>query len=101
MTDFDIERLTKMEERGNNNAGRLDRLEKIADAIQEQNTRMAELIIELKHTNENIANHEVRLTEIEKRPEKRLNTLYKAIIGAIASGIIGAVIGALVSVLAR
>ncbi len=93
MSDFDTERLTKMEERGKSNSKRLDELEKLADAIHEQNKNIAELVIETRHTNETLQSHEVRLSKIEGKPSRWLEGLAKIVVTAIISGVIGLLIG--------
>lgn len=93
MNEFDTERLTKMEDRGKSNSKRLDELEKIAEAIHEQNKNIAELIIETRHTNETLKSHEVRLSKIEEKPSKWLTEILKIVATAVIGGVIGLVIG--------
>lgn len=95
MGDFDTERLTKMEDRCKSNSKRLDDLERIADAMHEQNKNIAELVIETRHTNETLKSHEVRLSKIEGKPSKWLEELAKIVATAIISGVIGLLVGML------
>lgn len=93
MSEFDVERLTKIEDRAKSNSKRLDDLEKIADAIHQQNENIAKLIIETKHTNETLKSHEERLSKIEDKPSKWLAEILKIVATAIISGVVGLVIG--------
>lgn len=93
MSDFDTERLTKMEERGKSNTKRLDELEKLADAIHEQNKNIAELVIETRHTNETLKSHEARISKIEGKPSKWIESLAKIVVTAIISGVVGLLFG--------
>ena len=93
MNDFDTERLTQMEDRGKSNSKRIDDLEKIADAIHEQNKNIAELVIEIRHTNEMVKAHDARLSKIEDTPSKWLTELLKMVATAIIGGVIGIIIG--------
>lgn len=93
MNDFDIERLTKMEDRGKSNSKRIDDLEKIADAIHEQNKNIAELVIEIRHTNEMVKSHDARLSKIEDKPSRWLTELMKIVATTVIGGVIGIIIG--------
>ena len=66
-------RLTSLEGKSTSNTYRLDKLEKVSDAIYEMSGDIKSLIGELKHTNENISDHEKRLDSIEKQPVDRYN----------------------------
>ena len=96
MTEQEHDRLTALEERAKSNTKRLDRLEQLTDAIHEQNEAIRELVVELKHTNEHVADHDKRLTAIEKRPGERLSQIVTAIISAIAGALITGMVGAVV-----
>lgn len=95
MTDQERDRLTSVEERSKSNSRRLIELEKISEAIYRQNEAIRELVVELKHTNEHIADHDKRLAAIEKKPGERLGQIVTAIISALAGALVTGAVGAI------
>ena len=92
LRDFEGERLTKAEERAKSNSRRLDRLERLADAVSKQNENITRLVVQLEFTNEQLAAHDERLKEIEARPRNRLHMVVGAVITAICSALAGAAV---------
>lgn len=93
MNDIEIaQRLTEVESQERINQHRLDSLEKLTEAIHSQNESITELVIELKHTNENLRDHENRISVIEAQAGKRLHTLYQAVVTALIGGVIGVIL---------
>lgn len=92
LRDFEGERLTKAEERAKSNSRRLDRLEKLTDAVSKQNEHIARLVVQLEFTNEQLKTHDERLKEIEARPRNRLHTVAGAVIAAVCSALAGAAV---------
>lgn len=91
-TSFLSERVTRIEERAKSNTHRIDRLEKLADAIYRQNENIVRLVEKLETMNSSITMHEKRIREIEKIPRSRMNTVFTAIITAILSSLISAAV---------
>nr|DAO57981.1 MAG TPA: hemolysin [Caudoviricetes sp.] len=89
MTDLDIERITKIEERGKSNTHRIEELEQVTKAIYEQNITIAKLVKTMENNNEILKDHSDRLKAIEKKASDRMSQIISVIIAAIASGIIG------------
>lgn len=89
MTDLDIEKITKIEERGKSNTHRIEELEQVTKAIYEQNTTIAKLVKTMENNNEILKDHSDRLKAIEKKASDRMSQIISVIIAAIASGIIG------------
>lgn len=93
--EIEVERIVKLEEREKANTHRIDKLERLFDIISEQNTNIAELVVELKHTNEALKCQGQRLDVIESQPRSRLNIIFTAIVSAVISAGIGVLIGQL------
>lgn len=96
-------KLKEVEDRSKSNTHRLNKLEQLTNAIYEQNTNIASLVTELKHTNESIARHErdidahsARIRAIEHRPGKLWDKLLFGILGALATGIGAAVVALII-----
>lgn len=99
MDEMEIERrLTGVEERAKSNQHRLDKLEEIAAEIHSQNESIAELVVELKHTNASLRDHDDRLAVIESRAGGRMETIFKAVVTALCGGLVGAAVSALLAV---
>lgn len=97
-------KITEVEARSKSNTRRLDRLENIAEAIHEQSGSIRELVSEIKHTNDHIAQHdadletqEKRLDVLEKVPAERWNSMKKIIVSTLISTICGGLAGAMLS----
>ncbi len=92
MTEFSAERIVKVEEREKSNTHRIDRLEKLAEAIHCQNENIARLVEKLEATNNALDAQEKRLSEMEKLPRWRENTVFSSAVTAVASAVAGTVI---------
>lgn len=57
------------------------------------NETLLTLANELKHTNEHLARHEQKLTEIDQMPRQRMQQIVTAIIAALAGGLISLTLG--------
>lgn len=97
MAEIASERLIKVEEREKSNTHRIDRLEKLTEAIHLQNENIARLVEKLEATNTTIEVQEKRLSEIEKQPRARQNAAFTAVITAIASAVFGALVTLMLS----
>ena len=93
--DVGIKEFTEVTERTKSNTHRIDKLEHLYDVISEQNQNIAKLVVELRHTNEQLVSQGKRLDEIEKQPRARINQ----IITAVVSALIGSAISAAVAVI--
>ena len=106
---LDLEhRITTVEDRAKSNTRRLDRLEKVTDAIHEMSTTMVQLVEQTKHTNENVAiindkveNLNSKVECIEREPAEKLKHLKDKVITAIVTGVVGAILGALLSLIIK
>lgn len=83
-----IERLTRVEERSKSNQHRLDKLEPVVEEIHTMSETMVQLVTEVKHTNQNVAEIKEKVEAQEQRPISRLEQIKTAIIAAIASGLV-------------
>ncbi len=68
-------------------------LKAVQSEIRSMNETLVTLANELKHTNEHLARHEKKISEIEDIPKMRLQQIVTAIIAALAGGIISIFIG--------
>jgi chromosome segregation ATPase len=82
-------RLAKLEERTKNALCRLDRLEKLTDAVHTQNEQIARLVVSLDTLTRALEKQEERLAELERIPTKRWTAVVGAIITALASAFVG------------
>ena len=82
-------RLAKLEERTKNALCRLDRLEKLTDAVHTQNEQIARLVVSLDTLTRALEKQEERLAERERIPAKRWTAVVGAIIRALASAFVG------------
>lgn len=92
MAELSAERIVKVEEREKSNTHRIDRLENLADAIHRQNENIARLVEKLEATNSALDAQEKRLSEMEKMPRWRENTVFSSAVTAVASAAAGAII---------
>ncbi len=90
-----LERQKVMEERLGRDKERLERLEKLYDAINIQNTNIEKLVIELRHINSSVSSHEERITAIEEQPKSRLSQMITSLISALTGGIVSIIISQL------
>jgi uncharacterized protein YoxC len=90
-----IERLTRVEERSKSNTHRLDKLEPVVEEIHTMSETMVQLVVEVKHTNQNVSEIKQKVEAQEKRPSDRLEQIKTAIIAAIASGLITGAVAAI------
>jgi uncharacterized coiled-coil protein SlyX len=96
MDSMQVERFIQVEERCKSNTHRLDNLEKLVDAVNQQNKCIAELVVELRHMNDHLKAQDCRLAEVEKIPKTRWNQVVAAIIASLIGGLIGAIAGKIV-----
>ncbi|MBC8586607.1 hypothetical protein [Youxingia wuxianensis] len=94
-------KVIELEQREKSNSHRIDKLEGIAEAIHEQNSSIKELVSEIKRTNEHVTDHEDRLTDLERRPAQRWNTMTRTIFTTVVSTISGGIVGALIAMLIK
>ena len=72
-------------------------LKAVQSEIRSMNETLLTLANELKHTNEHLARHEKKISEIENIPKMRLQQIITAIIAALAGGVISIFIGQVLS----
>lgn len=72
-------------------------LKAVQSEIRSMNETLVTLANELKHTNEHLARHEKKISEIEDIPKMRLQQIITAIIAALAGGVISIFIGQVLS----
>ena len=92
MIEFSAERMVKLEEREKSNSHRIEKLENLAEAIYSQNENIARLVEKLEATNNALDAHEKRLSEIERLPRARAETVFSSGITALASAVAGALV---------
>ena len=68
---------------------RLDRLEKLTEAVHTQNEQIARLVVSLDTLSKTLEKQEARIAELERVPAKRLATIIGAVITALASAFVG------------
>lgn len=97
---LDIEhRMTAVEDRAKSNTKRLDKLEKVTDAIHEMSNTMIHLVEQTKHTNENVEELKVKVDNIEKEPLENAKAIKKTVITCIITAVVSAIIGALIGLI--
>lgn len=92
-------RLTEVEERAKSNTKRLDKLEKVTDAIHEMSNTMIHLVEQTKHTNENVEELKDKVDRIEKEPLENAKAIKKTVITCIVTAVVSAIIGALIGLI--
>lgn len=75
---------------------RVEKLELIAESIHEQNATLKELVVEIRHTNEHLNDHEKRLDIIEGRDSKAVSKWKESFISSLAGAIVGLIFGLIV-----
>lgn len=65
-------------------------------AIYEQNATLKELVVEVRHTNEHLSDHETRLDELEGKDKKTIGSWRTAAINAVTNNIVLIIIGLIV-----
>lgn len=68
-------------------------MKEVQAEIRTMNETLVTLANELKHTNEHLARHEQKITEIDSMPKQRMQQIITAIIAALAGGLISTIIG--------
>ena len=63
-------------------------LRAVQEEIKSMNKTLITLTAELKHTNEHLAKHDVKIDEIEKQPRIRMQQIATAIISALSGALI-------------
>ena len=71
----------------------LGAVKEVQTEIRSMNETLLTLANELKHTNEHLARHEQKLTEIDQMPRQRMQQIVTAIIAALAGGLISLALG--------
>ena len=100
MNEQEIEhRITEVEERAKSNTKRLDKLEKVTDAIHEISNTMVHLVEQTTNTNKNVEELKVKVDAIEKEPADNYKQLKKTIWTCIITGVLSAIIGALIGLI--
>lgn len=98
--DINVEhRLTEVEERAKSNTKRLDKLERVTDAIHEMSNTMIHLVEQTKHTNENVEELKDKVDRIEKEPLENAKAIKKTVITCIVTAVVSAIIGALIGLI--
>lgn len=98
--DINVEhRLTEVEERAKSNTKRLDKLERVTDAIHEMSNTMIHLVEQTKHTNENVEELKDKVDRIEKEPLENAKALKKTVITCVVTAIVSAIIGAIIGLI--
>ena len=90
------ERLVKVEARAQSNTHRIDKLEKMADAIHEQNEILAKMVVQLENNNNQIGELSKRVGVIENRPGALWDKLVGGVVGAIATGLVVALLAVII-----
>ena len=72
-------------------------LKAVQSEIRSMNETLVTLANGLKHTNQHLARHEKKISEIEAVPQMRLQQIITAIIAALAGGVISIFIGQVLS----
>ncbi len=88
MNKEDIKQLTETTERSKSNSKRLDGLEKRVEDIHSLTISVKELATELKNMREDMNKIDDRVVEIEKKPSKKLDSIWGYIVSAVVSGLI-------------
>lgn len=73
----------------------ISELKTVQDEIRSMNETLVTLATEIKHTNEHLARHERKITEIESQPRMRIQQIVTAITAALTGGLISTIIGQL------
>ena len=68
-------------------------MREVQDEIRSMNETLVMLANELKHTNEHLTKHELKIEEITNAPRKRTQQIVKAILAALAGAVVTALIG--------
>lgn len=79
--------LERHEQRINTMERDISDLKAVHTEIRSMNETLITLATELKHTNEHLARHEQKISEMESQPRARLNQIITAIIAALAGGL--------------
>lgn len=66
----------------------VDDLKEVQREIRSMNESLVTLATEIKHTNEHLKRHELKIDEIESRPGHRLQQIITALIAALSGGLI-------------
>ncbi len=67
----------------------IDEIKNMTKELRVMNTSLTELTSELKHTNQNILEHNRRLNVLEEIPKHRTEKVLGAILSAVASAAVG------------
>lgn len=89
-------RLTEVESRSKSNTKRLDKVEKVTEAIYTMQNTMVVLVEQMKDTKESVQKLEGKVDTIEKEPVDNYKHYKKTIWTSIITGILSAIIGAII-----
>lgn len=104
MNEIEIEhRITEVEQRTKSNTHRLDKLEPIVDEIHTMSITMVQLVEEVKHNNEAVANlgnkvdkMDSRVDEMERAPAKEWESTKKNVVDKIIGAVVGFLLAGLI-----
>lgn len=97
---LDLEhRLTATEDREKANTRRIEKLEKIVEAIHDMSNTMVRLVEQIKATNENVQELKVKVDAIEQEPAENFKQLKKTVITCIVTAVVSGVVGALIGLI--
>jgi D-mannonate dehydratase len=97
---LDLEhRLTATEDREKANTRRIEKLEKVVEAIHDMSNTMVRLVEQIKTTNESVQELKFKVDAIEQEPAKNFKALKKTVITSIVTAVLGAIIGALIGLI--
>lgn len=92
-------RLTATEDREKANTRRIEKLEKIVEAIHDMSNTMVRLVEQIKTTNENVQELKVKVDAIEQEPAESYKALKKTVITCIVTAVVSGIVGALIGLI--
>jgi chromosome segregation ATPase len=101
MVDINVQEFGEYKNRVKSLEHRMNSVEDLAKTIYDQNVTLKELVVEVRHTNENIKDHENRLDKIENKDSEVIASLKKSIISAIAGSVVTLIFSVIVWVLSQ
>lgn len=72
----------------------MDNVEKLTESVNNLAITTSNLVLEVKHTNENVNELKQHMEEVASQPGERLSQIKTAIISALATAIIAAIVSA-------
>lgn len=89
----ELERLVQNEQLSRSNKKRIDELEKLSKGIYELNSNIRELIVDMRHMNRTVQEHEQRILSIEGKP----GYILTAATTAVVTGTVGIILAGLIN----